>query len=74
MSGGDVGDVDVELLVPPAHLVDRAVLLDQQRIVDAGLVLPDLDVLQEALADALGERRGQLLGRRLVAGPWASRR
>ncbi len=56
MSGRHVGDVDVELLIPPPHLVDRAVLLDQQRIVDAGLVLPDLDVLQEALADAFGER------------------
>ena len=40
-----VGDVDLELLVPPAHLVDRAVFLDEQRIVDACLVLPDLDVL-----------------------------
>ncbi|AAS02856.1 hypothetical protein MAP_0539 [Mycobacterium avium subsp. paratuberculosis K-10] len=62
----DVGDVDVELLVPAAQLVDGAVLLDQQRIVDAGLVLPDLDVLQEALADPLGEHPGQLVGHLLV--------
>ena len=31
---GDVGDVDVELLVPPAQLVDRAVLLAQQGVLD----------------------------------------
>src|SRR5436190_6507674 len=39
----DVGHVPVELLVPAAHLVDRAVLGAQQRVVDPGLVQPDLD-------------------------------
>ena len=32
ISGGDVGHVDVELLVPAAQLVDRPVLLAQQRV------------------------------------------
>src|SRR6185369_4112990 len=57
---------DVELLEPATHLVHRAVLLDEQRVVDARLVLPDLDVLQEALADALGEYPGELVGGLLV--------
>ena len=51
----DIGDVDVELLVPPAQLVDRSVLLTQQRIVDSRLVLPDLDVLLEAHLDEIAE-------------------
>ncbi len=37
MSGSDVGRVGVELLVPAPELVDRAVLLDEQRVVDARL-------------------------------------
>src|SRR5689334_5092012 len=32
----DVGDVHVELVVPAAQLVDRAVLLAEQRILDLG--------------------------------------
>src|SRR5690606_26513534 len=58
----DVGDVDVELLVPAAELVHGPVLLAQQRVIDAGLVLPDLDVLQEADPDALGELAGDPVG------------
>ena len=44
-AGGGVG---VELLVPAPVLIQRPVFLAQQRVLDAGLVLPDLDVLQEA--------------------------
>ena len=51
----DVGDVDVELLVPTSKLIYRAVFLAQQRIVDARLVLPDRDVLLEAHFDEVAE-------------------
>src|SRR4029078_7557375 len=51
----DVGYVPVELLVPAAYLVDRAVLGAQQRVVDPGLVQPDLHVLLEAEPDEVGE-------------------
>src|SRR5690606_16973816 len=40
--GGDLGLVDVELLVPAAELVDRAVLLAQQRVLHGRLVEPDV--------------------------------
>ena len=40
-SPGDVRDVDVELLVPPPQLVDRTVLLAEQRVLDRCLVAPD---------------------------------
>src|SRR4029077_10375657 len=49
--GLHIGDVDVELLIPTAKLVDRSILLTKQWIVDARLVLPDLDVLLEAHLD-----------------------
>ncbi|CRK50281.1 conserved hypothetical protein [Rhodococcus sp. RD6.2] len=62
----DVSDVDVELLVPATELVDRAVLLAEQGVLDLGLVLPDLDVLLEAHRDALGELAGELAGGLLV--------
>ena len=77
---GDVLDVDVELFVPAAQLVDRAVLGAQQRVVDAALVLPDLHVLQEPDADALGASCAATLsacstlrpGRRLTITPHCS--
>src|SRR5271169_2835735 len=37
----DIGDVDVELLIPPPHLIHGAVFFDQQWVVDTSLVLPD---------------------------------
>src|ERR1700744_946800 len=62
----DIRDVDVELLIPPPHLVYGAVFFDEQWVVDPSLVLPDFDVLQEAFADALGEDPRQLLGHLFV--------
>src|SRR4029077_16060824 len=49
--GLPLGDVYLELLIPPAKLVDRSVLFTQQWIVNACLFLPDLDVLLEARLD-----------------------
>ncbi len=63
--GLDVGGVDVELLVPAAQLVDGTVLLAQQRVLDGHLVLPDVDVLEEAGAEHLGVLLGDEV-RRLV--------
>ncbi len=37
------------LFIPAAQLIHGAVLFSQQRVVDAGLVLPDLDILQKPL-------------------------
>src|SRR5581483_1089110 len=50
---GHVRRVHVELPVPSPKLVDRPVALAQQRIVDAHLVVPDCDVLVEALLNRL---------------------
>src|ERR1700744_1899003 len=50
-----IGGIDVELLVPPPQLIDRAVLLDEQRVVDACLMPPDLDVLLESQLDVVAE-------------------
>ena len=72
--GFDVGDVAIELLVPPAHLIDGAILFDQQRVIDAGLVLPDFDVLQEALADTDDHRLRKASRTWPHPYPWASRR
>src|SRR5208337_641996 len=55
--------VDVELLIPPAQLIDGTVFFGQQRVVDAGLVLPYLDILQEADLDTLGRASGDFLGK-----------
>ena len=44
----DVVDIDVELFVPAAELIDGSVFLGQQRVVNARLVLPDRDILLEA--------------------------
>lgn len=45
--GRDVLDVDVELLIPATQLIHRTVFLGEERILDARLVFPDLDVLLE---------------------------
>lgn len=57
----DIGDIHVELLVPAPMLIHRPVLLGEQWIVDAGLMLPDLDILQESDAEALTESLCQRL-------------
>src|SRR4051812_17249696 len=62
----DVVDVDVELLVPAAQLVDRTVRLAQQRVLDPRLVLPDLHVLEEAGADQSRHLSGDLAHRLVI--------
>ena len=42
-----------EAPVPASHVADRAILLDERRLIPPSLVLPDGDVLKIALADRL---------------------
>jgi hypothetical protein len=81
MSSVTSSAVDVELLVPPAQLVDRPVLGAQQRVVDAGSCSPDLHVLLESDRQAVGELHGGPIGlllgqscRRLTITPHCSRK
>ena len=54
----DIGDIAIELVVPPAQRQHRTIGMAQQRVVDPGFGLPDMDVLIKGGLLLFGNRGG----------------